>query len=1037
MADNDDESITMSNDTAAEDTNNIAQAQCATEVSLGEQSTVSLSNLGSPVTVSNLCVVAVDVAGETTNTDDSANFPPNAVEPSKQGNDSQVVTDGGADLNVVTCDSVKDENCETAVFTETQCAPGTELVNTAASIATIVYVQPDGTIAEGSGLTAEEKKQLVEQLAKQQLVQVSESEAARILKQSQTPKQVPVSSPQHLTASPVTVDLQQVIDHVNKTPQAVMRVQQSPVIYPKVVTRVVNDQPTSFITLDPSSLIGEAGQVSVAALPQPLTIVQQNASQRLASVAKHVALQQTTTSRLIQPKPVDTVPIQVQVAQKADGKEQTVTLLQSKPVTMSTLQGKVSAASVVGNAQILHITSLPGQPQQQLILPDPGPGKQPIQVLVRQPTQVVTSPTTTTTTLRPVIRIPVTTSSIASLAPKAIAGAGTALAGATVTPLQTTTKVAVAPLAPAPTVQTTPKLAPTSASPASKPDASPPSPEKEKKERRRERKQAIKPKKVQTRSGRVSRPPRHKARDYKFIKNEDLADSHQSDSDDYSEISEEDEEKQERKSVGGGGGGDSSFSIRSKAFKCETCDKAYIGLGGLSRHYRLNPTHGTAPPDPGTSGSTPARGNTSANTEDNTSPSNTPIKVGVGLDGARKAHLSDPPIKVGRSPGRPRKIQPPGVTKDQAQSRKDRLKAVLDQCDDEDLLDVVSPRLTKIMNVWEFILMKVENSRRSKPQFADVYREFEQLHVQVKKMAQHHPVGQPLEVHNMEVLRSLGITDRPSGGASHVSNPTSSPTSQEGRPTKTIRHLENTKMLPPAKRFKMENQRGEANGFQISQNGLQKTLAEAPVKKEEAGVQGVGPIAKAKDPPTPPTSTQPPMAPLTPPSTPAPASGQPRARPVTSPSKPTPSTSTPPPVKMDVSALDLSAGPEAPEPSAPPAGQIGSELMLQHVDAPGLTSSDEVSGLSSDDASGGGRAAAAVAAVDVVDQMQQLEQALSAGSTPPTATSQSEQAKQEVASTEEEVEKVEVLEGMLIQEEGKEGGMQQDSSSLQSESMVM
>ena len=45
----------------------------------------------------------------------------------------------------------------------------------------------------------------------------------------------------------------------------------------------------------------------------------------------------------------------------------------------------------------------------------------------------------------------------------------------------------------------------------------------------------------------------------------------------------------------------------------------------------------------------------------------------------------------------------------------------------------------------------METGRTTKSQFAEVYREFEQLHGQVKKMAQHHPSGQTLEVHNMEV----------------------------------------------------------------------------------------------------------------------------------------------------------------------------------------------------------------------------------------------------------------------------------------------
>lgn len=27
-------------------------------------------------------------------------------------------------------------------------------------------------------------------------------------------------------------------------------------------------------------------------------------------------------------------------------------------------------------------------------------------------------------------------------------------------------------------------------------------------------------------------------------------------------------------------------------FKCQTCEKSYIGKGGLARHYKLNPDHG-------------------------------------------------------------------------------------------------------------------------------------------------------------------------------------------------------------------------------------------------------------------------------------------------------------------------------------------------------------------------------------------------------------------------------------------------------------
>jgi len=35
-------------------------------------------------------------------------------------------------------------------------------------------------------------------------------------------------------------------------------------------------------------------------------------------------------------------------------------------------------------------------------------------------------------------------------------------------------------------------------------------------------------------------------------------------------------------------------SGKPKSFKCATCDKRYIGQSGLARHYRLQPTHGSA-----------------------------------------------------------------------------------------------------------------------------------------------------------------------------------------------------------------------------------------------------------------------------------------------------------------------------------------------------------------------------------------------------------------------------------------------------------
>lgn len=78
---------------------------------------------------------------------------------------------------------------------------------------TIIYVQPDGSL-EGSGLTPEEQQSLLDQLTKQQIVQVSDVEAAQLLQQSPLVKTIPV---QNTTLDPN--QLQEVINQVTRSQQ--------------------------------------------------------------------------------------------------------------------------------------------------------------------------------------------------------------------------------------------------------------------------------------------------------------------------------------------------------------------------------------------------------------------------------------------------------------------------------------------------------------------------------------------------------------------------------------------------------------------------------------------------------------------------------------------------------------------------------------------------------------------------------------------------------------------------------------------------
>ncbi|KFO56156.1 Zinc finger protein 839, partial [Corvus brachyrhynchos] len=214
--------------------------------------------------------------------------------------------------------------------------------------------------------------------------------------------------------------------------------------------------------------------------------------------------------------------------------------------------------------------------------------------------------------------------------------------------------------------------------------------------------------KVKTRSGRISRPPKYKAKDYKFIKMEDLADGHQSDSDDYSELSIEDDEEGKMK------GKDALFSssnynLKPKMFKCQTCEKSYIGKGGLARHYKLNPDHGQLESSPQKIPLNKPNGTTNL---EETVDSKAGEQVKCYLE-----KLSVLSFKV--------EWQFCSCT-------------LIQQCDNEDLMELALPRLTKLVTVYEFLLMKVEKGYPAKAYFPDVYREFEDLHNMVKKMAYDH-----------------------------------------------------------------------------------------------------------------------------------------------------------------------------------------------------------------------------------------------------------------------------------------------------------
>ncbi|OWF43836.1 uncharacterized protein LOC110459172 [Mizuhopecten yessoensis] len=240
----------------------------------------------------------------------------------------------------------------------------------------------------------------------------------------------------------------------------------------------------------------------------------------------------------------------------------------------------------------------------------------------------------------------------------------------------------------------------------------------------KEEKELRKKHRPRTRSGRISKPPKHMVKDYKHIHVLDWDEDYDDSDGGYSDFKYSEDEREERE-------GSESIGIetgvghpRPKNWKCETCHKSYIGRGGLGRHYRLNPEHGSVDDLPeetlhsfarvshnGLSNST---GNLSedSNTQDSISgiPSTgTPNKMFHQRGGYRGRNFENP-LK-----------------------RKNKLRDLIRQCEDEELMEVVLPRLAQVITLWEFLLMKVEKGKPSLPHVDDIYHEFEALSKQVQK----------------------------------------------------------------------------------------------------------------------------------------------------------------------------------------------------------------------------------------------------------------------------------------------------------------
>jgi hypothetical protein len=59
---------------------------------------------------------------------------------------------------------------------------------------------------------------------------------------------------------------------------------------------------------------------------------------------------------------------------------------------------------------------------------------------------------------------------------------------------------------------------------------------------------------------------------------------------------------------------------------------------------------------------------------------------------------------------------------------------MISSCSDEDLIDLVLPRIAKVFSLWDFLLLKVQKGVPRRPQADAIYNEFKTLAKEVKEV---------------------------------------------------------------------------------------------------------------------------------------------------------------------------------------------------------------------------------------------------------------------------------------------------------------
>lgn len=284
---------------------------------------------------------------------------------------------------------------------------------------------------------------------------------------------------------------------------------------------------------------------------------------------------------------------------------------------------------------------------------------------------------------------------------------------------------------------------------------------------------------ARTRSGRLSRPPRHMVKDYKRLHHLDFADADLDDSDGgYSDYQMSDREGDELDSTGIASGAtsvgqgslttslnegntDTTGSVLdvvgkvspavakvpdgattllpglqtskrkiSSHFRCPTCQKVYLGHSRMARHFDMFPDHGGIDQMRNSSSTDPA--------SPVPLPDSTQGKVGLGLLNGIVRHSGG-----GRRRGKRRGPWAYMTPEARSERRKIKLREALGPCEAKELSEVAGPAVAGVMSLWELLLLRVETVRTEESLMATLCEELRALLEKVQAVASE--VLQPID----------------------------------------------------------------------------------------------------------------------------------------------------------------------------------------------------------------------------------------------------------------------------------------------------